>query len=343
MSFRSDRPVPVRGRIFSMLVWLLHILIWAAPPATAAAQDQPGPNIIITNDAAGVQPQGAFQQINSRLSRSPQALRSTGTGPHRVSFAAKTETPGYYRVFVWWPQVYDQSVGAVDVVVHYARGLSTVTMDQRVRSGQWVPVGIFEFGASGAQVDLVGRPGATLLADAVRLQYLGTQMPPLDFETDAVPVALTGEQYGAWFDVIGGTPPFTFAADQSRLPAGLVLDAASGTLGGVPTAVGSYQFTMAVVDGSGQRALRTFTIEVIPGSTGSSAKKATAMHPMGMTPYDGVPAGTPPDLSNLIGLIAPLPEGEWVRANLNAYSDVWTPDDLRPLMRVEQSDARSNH
>jgi hypothetical protein len=303
----------------------------SAQPATVSAQDQAGPNIIITNDVPGVQPEGPFQQISSRASRSPQPLRSTGIGPHRVAFAAKISTPGYYRVFIWWPQVYDDGVGAVDVVVHYAHGNSTVTMDQRVRSGQWVPVGVFEFGTSGAQVDLIGRPGATLLADAVRLQYLGPQMPPLALETDALPIALTDEPYATWLDVIGGTPPFTFAADQSRLPAGLALDAASGTLGGIPTAVGSYQFNIVVLDGSGQRALRSYTIEVIRGSTASIAKKATNMRAAGITPNDGAPAGTPPDLSNLVALLAALPEGEWVRANLNAYSDVWTPDYLRPL------------
>src|SRR6185437_1068390 len=46
---------------------------------------------------------------------------------------------------------------------------------------------------------------------------------------------------------------------------------------------------------------------------------------------DGVAAGAPPNLSDLIGLVSAIPEGEWVQANLNAYSDVWSPDYLRPL------------
>ncbi len=332
MTFQLQHQGRPCDRRFSILALVLQVIAWAACPATAAAQDQARPNIIITSDAPGVRLRGAFQQISTRLSRSQAPLRSVGAEDHRATFAANIAEPGYYRIFVWWPQVYDNSVGDVDVVVRYLRGNSTVTMDQRLRSGQWIPVGIFEFGTSGAQIDIVGRPGATVLADAVRLQYQGTQMPPLAFETDALPVASTGERYGAWFDIIGGTPPFTFAVDPRRLPAGLVLDAGSGTLTGAATIVGSYQFDMQVFDHGGQRAVRAYTIDVVRGSPVSGRTIGPTLNSTNITPKDGVPAGTPPDLSNLISLVAPLPEGEWVRANLNAYSAVWTPADLRPLV-----------
>ena len=38
-----------------------------------------------------------------------------------------------------------------------------------------------------------------------------------------------------------------------------------------------------------------------------------------------------PDLNGLVSLLNATPEGGWVRANLNNYSDVWTPAELRPL------------
>ncbi len=38
-----------------------------------------------------------------------------------------------------------------------------------------------------------------------------------------------------------------------------------------------------------------------------------------------------PDLSNLISILENMPEGNWEKINLNLYSDVWTPKDLRPL------------
>ncbi len=44
----------------------------------------------------------------------------------------------------------------------------------------------------------------------------------------------------------------------------------------------------------------------------------------------GCPPGAGADLSDLIDEISALPEGGWLRANLNRYEDVWTPADLRP-------------
>lgn len=40
---------------------------------------------------------------------------------------------------------------------------------------------------------------------------------------------------------------------------------------------------------------------------------------------------TEPDLSGLAALLQTVPEGSWVSASLNRFSDVWTPADLRPL------------
>lgn len=37
------------------------------------------------------------------------------------------------------------------------------------------------------------------------------------------------------------------------------------------------------------------------------------------------------DLSGLVGILNATPDGSWVRVNLNHYSDVWTPAELRPL------------
>jgi len=330
MTSRRQHQAALSNPAGPILGLLLHVLFWAALSAAAAAQDAIGPNIVVTSDEPGVRREGAFQPINTRLSRSRSPLRSVGPGTHSVTFAAALPQPGYYRVFVWWPQVYG-AAGSAAVMVSHLQGNSTITLDQGARTGQWVPVGIFDFEVTGAQVSLVGRPGAILLADAVRLQYMGPQMPALSLETDALPVAVIGEPYAAQLDVVSGAAPYSFAVDPSRLPPGLVLDASSGTFGGTASVIGSYQFDLQVLDRSGQSAMRTYTIEVVRGSDASSAVASTR-YLTNIAPKDGAPAGTPPDLSNLISLIAALPEGEWLRANLNAYSDVWSPADLRPLI-----------
>src|SRR5690348_4624742 len=320
------------------LVWLWSlvggIFGFFASTGSLALESSP-PNVIVTNDAPGVERHGAFKRFASPMSRSQASLRATGTGDHEVVFTTDLPVPGYYRVFAWWPQVH-AAVGDVAITVHGSTADTTVKLNQALRTGQWVPVGIFAFGNRG-QVVL---SGTTVVADAVRLQYVGQRIPALAFDTDALPLAATGEQYEGWFDVIGGVPPYTFQTDPARLPPGLALNPSTGAITGVATVVGHYPFDVEVFDRSGHRAVKTYAIDAAIGSDtdDNSAVRAKAAprgmlgdQSSGVTAKDGVPAGTPPNLSGLIGLISSLPEGEWVKANLNAFSDVWTPEDLRPL------------
>lgn len=39
----------------------------------------------------------------------------------------------------------------------------------------------------------------------------------------------------------------------------------------------------------------------------------------------------PAELPDLVGLLAPAPEGSWIKVNQNNFQDVWTPAELRPL------------
>ena len=331
MMARRPRPAHSNTGIFPLVALWLLLAVAAAHPGLVAAQGLAGPNIVVTTSDPGVRQAGAFQSINTRLSRGQAPLRSVGPGTHSVTFTAAIPQAGYYQVFVWWPQVYG-AVGSAVVMVSHAQGNASATIDQVQRTGQWVPIGIFPFGtAGGAQISLVGHAGVTLVADAVRLQYMGAQMPPLAFETDGLPVAVVGEQYAAEFDVISGVAPYRFAVDPSQLPPGLGLDPKKGTLSGSATTVGTYAFDMQVFDRNGQTAVQTYTIVVVPGSAAAPTVSGKFAGPPSLSAKDGLPAGTPPDLSSLIGLIAALPEGEWLQASLNAYSSVWTPADLRPL------------
>ena len=319
------------------LAALAACVICGTHSVASLAQDETGPNIIVTNDAPGVERHGSFQGFASQLSRSRSPLRSAGTGNHDVSFRADITVPGYYRAFVWWPAV-SFAAGVVHVTVHGLSADAVVLLDQGLRTGQWVPIGIFQFGHS-AQLTLSGGPGATVVADAVRFRYMGPRMPALAFDTEDLPLTQTGDAYNGWFDVVGGTAPYTFAVDPNALPPGLVLDGNTGTITGIASKTGTYPFDVEVFDHSGQRAVKRYTIEVFPGFAvpkSTLAKdggngKAVAKPSLGRTIKDGLPAGAAPDLSSLLGLLAAIPEGEWVRANLNAYSDVWSPPDLRPL------------
>jgi hypothetical protein len=178
----------------------------------------------------------------------------------------------------------------------------------------------------------MAKAGTPLVVDALRIQYLGKESPALSFETDAFPVAIAGKPYFISIRTFGGTPPLTYAVDRTQLPPGLRIDPDQGVLSGLPITPGNYRLDVEVFDKAGGRIQRNFTIEVIPNISALRDVGQYQAPDSVRELKDGVPAGTPPDLSNLLTVLASLPEGEWVQASVNAYSDVWAPADLRPLL-----------
>ena len=298
--------------------------------SSAIAAAVVAPNVIVSNEAAGVQVEGSFARIEAAQSRSATVLQSVGGGAHRVRFVADPGVRGYYRVLLWWPQV----AGAAEVVVHGLQGAQRVPVAPGLRSGQWLPVGVFALPASGVAIDVAAAAGAPLVVDALRLQYVGATPPPPAFDVDALPVAIAGTPYTATLSLVDGTPPLVFNVDPANLPAGLDLDAATGTLAGVPQTPGHYRFDVEVFDHNGARVQQAFELHVVAASKGSSAADPPLKDALKLAAplaKDGVAAGTPPNLSGLVTLLAALPEGEWTQASLNTYASVWAPAELRPM------------
>ena len=76
-----------------------------------------------------------------------------------------------------------------------------------------------------------------------------------------------GRQYAAYSQSItagGGSAPYTFAVTAGTLPAGLALSGA-GVLSGVPTASGSFSFTIRATDSQGFSGTRAYTMSVTAG------------------------------------------------------------------------------
>ena len=68
------------------------------------------------------------------------------------------------------------------------------------------------------------------------------------------------------FTVEGGTPPFTWSVASGTLPPGLTFDPATGAITGTPTAAGTFDFTVMVVDSTQPTlsASQARTIEIAP-------------------------------------------------------------------------------
>ena len=64
----------------------------------------------------------------------------------------------------------------------------------------------------------------------------------------AFPTAIVGTSYDAVISVNGGIAPYTFVTRSGQLPPGLRLSASTGSISGMPSAAGTYNFTIGVTD-----------------------------------------------------------------------------------------------
>ncbi len=71
----------------------------------------------------------------------------------------------------------------------------------------------------------------------------------LTITATSLPSGNVGTSYTAQLASTGGTSPISWSlSGNSSLPPGLTLDSATGSIGGVPTAIGTYEFTVVATD-----------------------------------------------------------------------------------------------
>ncbi len=90
---------------------------------------------------------------------------------------------------------------------------------------------------------------------------LGTQGEALRFLSVDLPDASVNESYRAPVHAVGGLRPYEFTLESGTLPPGI--EVVNGVLQGVPTALGSYTFTLAVSDANLSSTFQEFTLAVV--------------------------------------------------------------------------------
>jgi Bacterial Ig domain/Putative Ig domain len=144
-----------------------------------------------------------------------------------------------------------------------------------------------------------------------------------------LPVGLARFPYEARLEQ--GDPRGPFVVTDGALPPGLTLDTLTGAITGRPAYAGRYQFTVRSTDRQGRPWQQTLAITV-DETTGSYDDA-----PKSFVPSDerrralSVGTSTTGELGSLATIVAGMAEGEWRKVNLNSYSSVWTPVDLRVL------------
>jgi large repetitive protein len=137
-------------------------------------------------------------------------------------------------------------------------------------SGGTLPAGIALDAATGV---LSGTPTATgtfnftatatdsLGVTAARSYVLAVNAPvalgPVTLPNPTVGTAYSQNVVGS-----GGDGTYTFSVSAGAMPTGLVLNTATGAIGGTPTAAGTFNFTVTATDGVGASGSRAYTVTV---------------------------------------------------------------------------------
>ena len=168
---------------------------------------------------------------------------------------------------------------------------------------------------------------------ATGLEIQAEAPEPISFKSEEIAVGLKDEPYRAELSIRGGSPPYQFVLIDGELPPGLSIDSTTGVIDGRPAFSGQFQFTLRATDTRDSAITQRFSIVIGESQASESEADAQATRAIQLAPPEAaapdIARGS--DLSNLLTLVAAMPEGSWQRINLNAFSAVWTPADLRPL------------
>lgn len=146
--------------------------------------------------------------------------------------------------------------------------------------------------------------------------------------------------YGQVLAATGGTAPYAYIISAGVLPAGIALDAASGTLSGTPTEPGSFIFTLTATDANGIAGSTEYTVVVAEAATlvaGAAPEPATAGIPYSQAL--AVSGGSEPYRFSLVS--GSLPAGLRFDPASGTVSGVATADGTFPLV-VEIIDANGD-
>ncbi len=169
--------------------------------------------------------------------------------------------------------------------------------------------------------------------------------PALFIQTSSLPAATASQPYSATLQATGGSPPYTWAIASGSLPAGLALNASTGTIAGTPTTAGTATFTVRATDAGPpvQSVTKSLSITVgpaplsittssLPGGSVGSAYSATLQASGGVTPRTwSLASGTRPaglTLTGSTGVISGTPSATGTSSFTVRVTDSGSPQQV---------------
>ncbi len=247
----------------------------AAPYSGYQVNNLPAGLSITSSAANSVTVSGTPTQAGSFSLQAVATDSSTGNGPFTVgqTFTLTVTSP---TLVVTPPTLAPATAGtAYQQVVTSAGGLAPYSY---ALSGA-LPTGVSFDGSNGTFSGTPTQAGSFALTVSVTDSTTGTPgsvvqnytlqvaSPALSLTPAAgsLPATTAGSTYEVAFAAGSGVAPYTFTVGAGSLPAGVVLDAASGRLAGTPTAAGNFSFSITATDsttGTSGTVTQAYTLNV---------------------------------------------------------------------------------
>jgi len=256
-----------------------------------------------------------------------QALDSngnTGTRPYTVNIGTNSLTVNPASLPAGTQGVvYNQAVTASGGTAPYTFSVSSGSL----------PAGLSLNASTGAIIGTPTGSGASIFTIQVsdsggntgsRSYTINIGTNSLSVNPASLPAGTQGVAYNQTVTATGGTAPYTFLVSSGSLPAGLSLNASTGTITGTPTGSGASSFIIQARDSHGNTGSRPYTVNIgtsslavnpasLPAGTQGVAYNQTVTATGGAAPYTfsvssgSLPAGL--SLNSGTGAITGTPTG----------------------------------
>jgi hypothetical protein len=129
------------------------------------------PPVVIDNDTADFTTVGTWTLTTGSTGYVGPNYRyaQAGNGSRKATWTFPVVAAGKYTVSAQWTAVASRSATAQYTIANNGTVLGTVTADQRVNGGAYMPLGAFNLVPGTVTVTLANRPDGTVAADAIRL------------------------------------------------------------------------------------------------------------------------------------------------------------------------------